>query len=513
MLAWLKRDKVDHPLATPKGADKIIGGISAREPCKALEEANQWLSSINETAAFKLQRRLELVDALDVVTRKSQERLIDEYLGLAEGDAQEKRIWQPASNFWKLLGDAYLACARQSSDPNSVPAAVKDRLPLVATRGLRALRNQLKWTLLQYGILRSEFWGECGRFAMLAESVECAAYPIELFANGIARSSPNDEMLRIMMFWSAMPSGLSPIEQDIAERLVVHLTPKFRAGAQVADKYDYFFDLDGSRPPLRFVRSAPVGAATRYFDVGEGRAAVHALYSATASSANLPVGINWGPAAENNIVLRVLKHLSVHWAEELPPRAATRQKSESSMEAVHGYSSVAGLVAPQREQGLALIGAPLSETWVTEDMSNGGCGAIVPHSKGDGLRVGVLVALREQADLPWKIGIIRRIKGHNYRQHHVGVQFLSRGAVPVYLRTLTGAKQGRKRECGILLSSRPTPNGHLHILLQRDLFSGREPVEATFGDQETAVILEPGGVVESGHDFDWLRYRSSEIPR
>lgn len=513
MLAWLKREKIDHPLAEPKGAARIIDGLSARDPVRALEEANQWLLSINETAAFKLQRRLELIDALDVATRKSQERLCDSYVVLPEGDAQEKRMWQAASQFWKLLADGYLACARQSRDINSVPAAVKAQLPLVVARGLRALRGQMKWTLLHYTMLRAEFWSECGRLIALAESMDCAEAPIELFGTSVARSSPNDEMLRIMMFWAAMPSGLSPVEQDIAERLVQYLTPKFRSSARAADDYDFFFDLDGSRPPLRFVRSAPVGATTRFFDVGEGRAAVHEIFSAMARSGNLPVGVNWGPASENNIILRVLKHLSVNWSKELPSRAASRQKSEASVEAVHGYSNVLGLVAPQQASGLAANAALLAETWVTEDMSDGGCGVIVPHSKGEGLRVGVLVALREQADAPWKIGLIRRIGSYNYRQHHVGVQFLSLAPTAVFLRTLTGAKQGRKREGGILLSARPTPSGYLHILMRRDLFSGREPVEVLFGGQETPVMLQPGGVVESGHDFDWLRYQAPEAKR
>jgi hypothetical protein len=133
---------------------------------------------------------------------------------------------------------------------------------------------------------------------------------------------------------------------------------------------------------------------------------------------------------------------------------------------------------------------------------------IVPHSKGEGLRVGMLVALRTQAELSWNIGIIRRVSEKNYRQHQVGIQFLSRAALPIYLRTLTGAKQGRTRECGILLAEQPSPAGNLYVVIRRDLFSGREPVEATIGNQEVPVMLEPGGVVESGHDFDWLYFKS-----
>ncbi|HTE13802.1 MAG TPA: hypothetical protein VK642_01875 [Burkholderiales bacterium] len=430
MLAWFKRGKVDHPLANPDVAKTIADALSLRDPCKALEEASQWLSSINEAAGFKLQRRFELIDLLDAATRTAQERLVDMYVILPQGDRQEKRIWQAANDFWKLLGDGYLACARQSSDTVSVPEGLKAQLPLLATRGLRALRNQMKWTLIHYGMLRTELWGECGRFAMLAESAGGAAQQIELFAGSNIQSSPSHELLRVVMFWAVMPGGLSPAEQDIAERLVVYLTLKFRSSTQVEDEYDYFFDLDGSRPPLRFVRGAPASASMRYFDVGEGRDVLHTMYVTVSRSGNLPVSVNWGSAAETNVVVRVLKHLWVNWAKALPPRAAARQKSDTRLNAVQGYQNVLGLVAPQSAHGLAAASALLSDSWIAEDMSSGGCGVIVPHGDGEGLRVGVLVALREPTNASWKVGIVRRVSGHNYRQHHVGIQLISGAAAP-----------------------------------------------------------------------------------
>lgn len=506
MLAWLKRDKVDHPLANDRAARKIVAAFSYKDPCRVLEEANPWLVSVNETAGFKLQRRFEILDLLDEATRKSQERLADNHVLLADDDPQGKRLHQAAGDFWKLLGDGYLACARQCSIADGIPAGRQGQMALLAARGLRALRHQLKWVLLRYGALRTEFWGECGRFAMLAEAVGGATLTLDIFKE--IPSSPNDELLRLMMFWAAAPSGLSPVEQDIAERLVGYVTPKLRVSASAADGYDYFFDLDGSRPPLRYAPSAPVSAATRFFDVGEARDTLRALQSVVANGGSLPASYDWGPAAENNVVVRVLRHLRTHWAKELPPRAASRQKMEERLNSVQGFQNVLDLVMPNGAQGLGAVDVLLSDSWIAEDMSPGGCGVIVPHGKGEGLRVGMLVALRTQAETSWSIGIIRRVSEKNYRQHQVGLQFISRAALPIYLRTLTGARQGRKREGGLLLAAQPSPAGNLHVAIRRDLFSGREPVEALIGDQQVAVTLEPGGVVECGHDFDWLYFKA-----
>ncbi|MEI8150559.1 MAG: hypothetical protein WCG92_03050 [Hyphomicrobiales bacterium] len=50
----------------------------------------------------------------------------------------------------------------------------------------------------------------------------------------------------------------------------------------------------------------------------------------------------------------------------------------------------------------------------------------------------------------------------------------------------------------------------MHIVARRDLLTGRATIEAMYGKPPETVLLEPGGVVESGHDFDWLRYKVVE---
>ena len=56
-----------------------------------------------------------------------------------------------------------------------------------------------------------------------------------------------------------------------------------------------------------------------------------------------------------------------------------------------------------------------------------------------------------------------------------------------------------------MLSSRASPSGSIHIVARHDRWSGREPIEAMHRTPPVTLVLEPGGVVESGYDFDWLR--------
>ena len=390
-----------------------------------------------------------------------------------------------------------------------MPGAFKSRVPLLAARTTRALRHQMHWVLLQAGVMRAGFWSDIALAAHLAEAAGDADRLIELYEDGGGASSERYEFLRTMMFWAASPSGLSPVEQVVAERLVTHLTPQFRLDTRPWDDCEYCFSLDAALPPLRHGAGVPASAATRYFSAGGAWQSVQQLAAAASGGPDLPSNVDWGPSADRPTVARMLKHVGLNWAKEMPARSSVRRKTALRLLVVHGYQSVLGAIDPLAGEGLDFSGALVHESWIAEDVSNGGYGVVVPAGKGDWLRVGVLVAVRTETDKSWDIAIIRRVKSDEHRQHRVGIQLISKSAMPVYLRKLTGMglEQAGKPQIAILLGARPSRTGSLHVVARRDLFDGRESLEATYGNPACTVTLEPSGIVESGQDFDWLRYK------
>ncbi|MEQ1772689.1 MAG: hypothetical protein ABL891_02795 [Burkholderiales bacterium] len=510
MLSWLKGDKVDHPFADAKHAQKVIASFPANDPWQTLEDANYWLDSINAATGFKLSRRFELLDSLDIATRKAQKALLAAYHDLGENDKiQEKRIWKTMADFWRVAAAGYLACAAQAQDVKNVTSDVRPLLPAMTARGLRALRHQMKWMLFRYGMVRPETWAETAQYVSLAEAGGFAGKPIDVYPAS-RPSSVNHEFLRLMMLWASSPSGLSPVEQDIAERMIAHLTPKFRYELKQWDGCDYCFDLDGLRPPLRLMRSTPISAGTRFFDASEARQAAQAMLSLVTSTGTLPADLALGTNADAVIVGKVLKHLLFNWAKDMPPRASERRKTAMTLNVVHGYQSVQGAVAPELSEGLDFSDTLAHDTWVAEDASAGGFGVIVPAGKGEWLKVGVLVGVRSETESSWSVGVIRRVKSDEHRQYHIGIQLISRTALLVHLRTLNALEQGGKRQSAILLSTQPSPNGSLHVIARRDLLGGTEALEAMYGNPPSTVMMESLGVVEAGDDFDWLRYKLSE---
>lgn len=497
------RAKIDHPLADNKRVQQILDGLPYANARQTLDDASHWLASLTESPAFCAEQSYQLASRFDTATRKCQARLLETYFALKEDDfAEEKRIWKTLIEFWTLLGNAYLASARACGQ-QPISAGMQAQLPVLAARGLRALRHQLKCILLRYGAVRTELWAECGLFVALAESVRGADARIMLYDGDSQQTSANDEFVRLTTFWALAPTGLSPFEQDMAERMVLHLADKCRLSVFQERSFDYFFDLAGTHPPLRLVRSSPWSPQTRYVDVGQARQAVQVMH-AMAVSGQLPPGVNWGAAAEPVALARVAAHVMLNWAKDLPARAFERRKAGQALTVVHGYLDVLGVVAPDSAEGAA--GRAGMDTWYADDVSAGGYGVIVPAGAGEWIHVGNLVALRGVGEAAWQLGVVRRVAAHTENRRHIGVQLLSQAAQPVQLRTLAGAARDGKRQWAMRLNARPAADSSVYFLVRRDLFSGREAVQATNPATGESVTLQPGGLVESGQDFDWLRY-------
>jgi hypothetical protein len=147
---WRKRKNAQHALTDLKTLQGIVDELPLEDPCQALEQVNHWLRTLNQSTAIKPERRYAVIDKLDAATRTGQQQLLDRYVTLAPARCVEgKRIWQTMTAFWTLLGTAYLVCARQCGDSGETPIALRPPLPVLAARGMRALRYQIKWLLLR----------------------------------------------------------------------------------------------------------------------------------------------------------------------------------------------------------------------------------------------------------------------------------------------------------------------------------------------------------------------------
>jgi len=144
-------------------------------------------------------------------------------------------------------------------------------------------------------------------------------------------------------------------------------------------------------------------------------------------------------------------------------------------------------------------------------VSDGGYGAVIPTVKSDWIRVGTLVGLQSEASKYWGVGLIRRMVRDEQQQRHVGIQVLTRTAIPVKIslsQTLSFTDADRETERAILLSTGPDSKGEVGAVMRRGLFNGRDSLDMTVRDK--SFQLTPVGLVEGGEDFDWAKFKIRE---
>src|SRR5262245_45828717 len=91
--------KVDHPMADPKEARRILAALPAQE-LKALEELWQWQESVS-VASFRPAERLGLALAIDEAAQPRLRKLARDYFAPTRPPRyQENLIWTQAHEYW-----------------------------------------------------------------------------------------------------------------------------------------------------------------------------------------------------------------------------------------------------------------------------------------------------------------------------------------------------------------------------------------------------------------------------
>ncbi len=502
----------DHPMAGIRQAKKIISELPANDPVKALDEVVFWLDSISRTAGFNVDHRYELIDLLDQAGRGPQRKLAQDYLAT---DRQEKfresKLWSSMFSFWKHLGDGYGQCVEQFQSGASGAGAIRKRLPAIVARTLRALTLQLKWDLLHYGPVDDRLWGELGQLYLFAEAKKITTGTIEIYPDAYGQGTVQQEFLKTMVLGASSTGGLTPLRQEIAERAVAHFGSLFTLQTRPTPGCNYFFDLSMRTPPGRMMKgSAPNGMA-RFFGAGKALPALEHLIEQIKDTDAVPSHVNLGGTYDSGLVLSALQHLAIYWSDKPPARHSGRRKLATRLTVVHGFSEVLRAVEPVADAALGFEQATNTESWIVENVSEGGFGAVIPQVKGDWIEAGTLLAVQAENSPLWAVAIIRRIARDEYQLRHVGIQLLAQAVIPVRLSPTGSASLAnamREGAPGVLLSTTPDKHGEIALLLRGGSYTPGQVLEMNVRGKH--YHLTPRKRVEGGVDFELVKFKVTQ---
>lgn len=513
MLSFLTGNKVDHPMADGKKARTIIAELPA-DPLKALAEITQWLESLRETRAFKVDRLFENIDLLDGAAKNHQRRLAQDFFATSRQQKfQENRLWASSFTFWKALSEAYLDCVARYESTQTGGTAFRKNLPVIVARTLRALTLQLKWSLVRYGPVDPRVWSDIGRLYQFAEATGFAADTVAIYPGSHGGGSVRQEFLKAVMLSASSTDGLSPIRQELAERAVAHFSPGFRIARTPGPGCGYCFDIADGKPPFRVMGdNTPASPTARYFGAGEALAQLRRVEAIVTDTGAIPSDVHLGGTYGNDVVLPVLRHLAAYWSDEAPERSAQRRPTATRMTVLHGMAEILGTLDPANSDALdfsdAGESANTAESWVVENVSDGGYGAIIPAAKSDWVRVGALIGVKTEVATQWGAGIIRRVTRDEHRQRRVGIQLLSKMAIPVRIGKSGGmfaSGPAEPTDSALLLSTTPDGNGEVGVVLRDGIYNSRDSLDMVVNGK--AYLLMPSRLAEGGEDFDWAMFK------
>jgi cyclic-di-GMP-binding protein len=488
----------EHPLATLTGAQRVIATLSADDAVRAAHDAVQWIESLHGAAGFALAHRYAVIERIDLALKHACGRLLDQYLALKpQAKFQEGLLWRAAMGYGRALGNAYLECVVQCMADRVATAPFTDRFPQLVARAMCAQVWQIKWILMRYGYVSDSYWTAVAKLYGYAEAGAFVDDAIEIYAGEGGRGSVRREFLRVMMLGVSSTGGLSPVKQDIAERAIAYFTQSFVSSTQPAPGCNFFFDLHGGMSPARVLAGAPRAARLFYFGAGDALEAAQSAVDTVNETGALPPTLNLGASENAELAADTLLHLAFNWEKDLPARDSIRRKVATTLQVVQGFDGVLGLG-----------NRAIQETWVVENASAEGYGIIVPERRGEWLQVGVLIGLLpEDEGAQWGAGVVRRVETDARGQRRVGVQVLSRAVSPGTMRTQLGNGELGPPHNVVLLSKQPSASGYLQALLRPESFTLRDALEATRLPDGKSYHIMPSGLVESGPDFDRVRFK------
>lgn len=506
-LGGLFAQKSDHPLADARGVRKVISELPRDNAFKALDEVAGWLESLAGLDDFPADRRYEVVLQLEEAAQPPLKRLAREYFQTARlSRSEEKRLWAINYGFSTLLAAAYERCLLKTEDKPRTGELPRTLLPALAVRLIAALGRMLKWEQFHYGPSCNSLWQRLGQALLAAEEADLAGKPVAL----PGRSGMTGAVLeyeKVMVFQAASLDSLLPLEIEVAEALIGHFLPSFVFGNRALADSVYWSDLALAQPPLRLARMPAQAALTqRFLKPGQAHEAMLAVREALERGGELPPGIELDGQYPVKLLVRVLRHLTTYLAPVPPQRQHDRHRVMHRMSVLNGL--VNSFVVFSGEFGSRPTGLSM-ESWVVENVSRGGFGAVLQNIPGEWMKVGALIAMQPEGGENWLVGVIRRYHRVTESEARVGIEALARQAMSVELAVRGASSYAAVAGVPALILLDGNAPDEVRVILPPATFDPRESME--YARDGRRFVLTPMTSIEQTADYELVRYRQSRL--
>jgi hypothetical protein len=495
--------KPDHPMADLKEARKIIDAIPGGDPLKALEDLDHWLDSVRGWQGFTHEHRAQLTLMIDDAAQGHLRKVQRDYLSSPRlSKFQENRLWAAIRETYRRAALAFATCVDVFVTAQKGWEELKPIQGLLTVRAIRAAAGQMKWQYVRYGLQDNALWGMVAKIYAFADYRKYATAKVRPYPGIPEDTTAEQEFLKAVMLAVASPDSLLPEEVELADRLIAHWVGAFKVDAKQQPGAVYWIDLAASQPPVRLARSPDAVPTLRFVAAGDALNRIRQLAQTVKQTNAIPSTVNLGGTYEPPRVLEVLDHLGLCWSAHPPERKAPRHRVKSRVTITYGFDGVLSALDPGGE---ALFDPDRIESWIVENVSSGGFGALVPQLRGDWLKIGSLLGLQPEGGSNWLVGVVRRFQRDATQTGAVGIQTVGRTAQSAQVRVVT-AQIGPSRDTETAILLGPVDStGETQLLLRSSVLLSGQNLQLEQGGR--TYLLLPTGQMERGEDYDLLRCR------
>ncbi len=471
----------EHPLGTDEQVTTLLTTLPAEDPAAALQDLTHWLMLV--ASEDKLRHRAAKLLRLDQAALPFERKLREQYVSAARlHKLMEARIWNSAFEALDASVSAHLRCIGEALQQDKASS----ELAALAVRAVRRLELAAHWFQLRYQPLPETLWEQVYTLIKLAEQQALMREPVTLNATTGTQTTFVTELLKLLMLAVAEPARLTrpqiALARHIAHAVAGHFVWEDIPGNNLV------FQVDFSRraAPTRLTQTSEQHFMARCFGAGGAVAElVSALKRVEQGTLPAHLGLSDAGPYRRADLLEVLAYLSQQWSRAKPvaphqhfdKRQHPRVPFFMHICVTHGFEALhaslkrgAGPATPEprpladtltyegqvdtqlfgfvtertraqqrRIESLALLGedpvAQNCETWVVQDMSEGGFGIEITTTPEDWVTRDSVVGVNFGAG-EWQLGIIRRCDRAAVGSADVGIEVLSRRPQAVTLRPL-----------------------------------------------------------------------------
>jgi hypothetical protein len=437
MLEWVKKTEpgAKHPLRDLAEAKRLLSGLQAIEPAAALNDLCAWLESLEHGAGLDDSARGAIPGLIHESGAAPADALLKQYLSGRES----KQMLRDAQ--WRVLfdyGSALVSVHTWLSKAGAASSAAS------IVHALLACRLLAKICSIHYVGTPAAVWRCAYSVYAAAETAACTHGVVHLQRG---TTTPETELLRLLMLQAGAPDRMPPEQIEAADRIVQRLGPDFTLRPVGVTDNLFCFDPQGSLPP----HAAPEAhdLSLRYFGAGmAGDALARLQKQLTAGGSDVKA---FGKDIPVHVQLAAVEHLLRCWTRR-PAAPPLRTVLRGDLLVTHGYQQIWRQL-PDLEsatKGAAALGIAEDddalpeppETWTLCDRAGYELGVEIPQLAGAWAKCGVLVAISSDGGTHWWIGVIRRMQGELGHSMRAYITVLSQKPLAASLQPQRAANVG-----------------------------------------------------------------------